>query len=184
MRGRFTSWTGIGVFVRARISFEVFAASRRRASWTLRRSGAGRCKTDLSCTLFGVAIARSAYRLLITLFVLGVVVQFYLAGAGVFRAHGPGKAVDSSAFDPHRTLGDVLIILSVLVLLAALAGRNGRWMFAFALVVLMVVALFVAHASSWGGAFHPVIGLLIFGLSGSMAGAAWRAHRAAASGAP
>jgi hypothetical protein len=96
-----------------------------------------------------VSVARTAYRLLITLLVLGVVVQFYLAGAGVFRAHGPGKAVDSSTFDPHRALGDVLIILSLLVLLAALAVRNGRWMFAFALVVLMVVALLVAQASSW-----------------------------------
>jgi NAD/NADP transhydrogenase beta subunit len=130
-----------------------------------------------------VAVVRTAYRLLITLFVLGVVVQFYLAGAGVFRAHG-GKAVDSSAFDPHRVLGDVLIILSVLVLLAALAARNGRWMFTLALVVLMVVALFVAHASSWGGAFHPVVGLLIFGLSGWMAGAAWRPQRAAGPSAP
>jgi NAD/NADP transhydrogenase beta subunit len=131
-----------------------------------------------------VSAARTAYRLLITLFVLGVVGQFYLAGAGVFRAHGPGKAVGSSTFDPHRALGNVLIILSVLVLLAALAARNGRWRFALALVVLMVVALFVAHASSWGGAFHPVIGLLIFGLSGWMADAVWRAHRVAGPSAP
>jgi hypothetical protein len=128
--------------------------------------------------------ARTAYRLLITLFVLGVVVQFYLAGAGVFRTHGPGKAVDSRAFDPHRALGDVLIILSLLVLLAALAARNGRWRFALALVVLMVVALFVAHASSWGGALHPLIGLLIFGLSGWMAGAVWQADRLAGPSTP
>jgi hypothetical protein len=141
-------------------------------------------RADAPCTLFDVSVARTAYRLLITLFVLAVVVQFYVAGAGVFRAHGPGKAVDSSAFDPHRALGDVLIILSALVLLAALVARNGRWMFALALVVLMVVALFVAHASSWGGAFHPVIGLLIFGLSGWMAGAVWQAHRVAGPSAP
>ncbi len=124
--------------------------------------------------------ARAAYRWLLTLFVLGVVVQFYLAGAGVFRAKGPGDMTESSAFDPHRVLGDLLVLVSLLIVIAALfIGDNRRRGMAFALLVLMVVTSFVAHAPSWGGAFHPVIGLLIAGLAGSMAGAAWRGHRAA-----
>jgi hypothetical protein len=121
--------------------------------------------------------ARAAYRILVTIFVAGVVVQFYLAGAGVFRAKGPGDAVDSGAFNPHRALGDILIVLSLLVMIAAAFARDGTWRPALALFVLMIVTMFVAHAPSWGGAFHPLFGLAIAGLAGSMTGAAWRRHR-------
>jgi len=42
-----------------------------------------------------------------SLLVVALLVQFFLAGAGVFRADG-GAARDSSAFDPHRANGMVI----------------------------------------------------------------------------
>src|SRR5207248_8274885 len=80
---------------------------------------------------FGVMrAARIIYRYLTALFLADVLLQFFLAGAGVFSA-GPGTAArDSSALDPHRGNGMLVMILALLLLAAALAARNGRWRWA------------------------------------------------------
>lgn len=71
----------------------------------------------------------TAHRLLVDAFLVGVAVQFFLAGLGVFRAKPAGtqRLAASSAFDPHRTLGNALIFLAVVILvLAVWAARQLR----------------------------------------------------------
>src|SRR5438132_2726386 len=103
--------------------------------------------------------ARGAYRYLTAVLVLDVLVQFFLAGAGVFRADG-GEARDSSAFDPHRANGMIIQGIAFLVLISAIAARNGRWRVALAAFVLSVVqgALTIA---GWAGGLHALGGLAL-----------------------
>src|SRR5437016_11624622 len=84
------------------------------------------------------------------LFVLGLFVQFYLAGRGAFGA---------SRYSAHRTFGDVLHLVTPLILLLTLLHRRTRnrvdVALAIALIVLFEVQLALAdleHPSV--GAFH------------------------------
>src|SRR6266536_2228134 len=70
------------------------------------------------------------YRILITLFAVAVVVEFFLAGLGIFRAmpgeHAPvSHETFSGKFDLHAALGWFLIggaLLLLIVILVAWAG--------------------------------------------------------------
>jgi uncharacterized protein DUF6220 len=102
---------------------------------------------------------------LTALFLLGVVVQFYLAGRGVFRA--------SSDFDAHKTVGDILHLVSIVILLASIAipaTRNRVDIgLAFALFVLMTIQVILGdfeHPEL--GALHPVNALLVMGAAGGI----------------
>ena len=56
--------------------------------------------------------ARIIYRYMTAIFIADVLLQFFLAGAGVFSA-GPGTAArDSTALDPHRANGMLVTLLS------------------------------------------------------------------------
>lgn len=122
--------------------------------------------------------ARTAYRYLTVILAADVVVQFFLAGAGVFRADG-GKASDSSAFDPHRANGTAFQILALLLFIAAAVGQRNRRNLAGLLFGLSVVQGFLA-ISGWAGGLHPVVGLGLAGLVGWLAHDAWRGRTAAA----
>lgn len=56
-----------------------------------------------------------------------MVLPFFLGDAGVFSAGQGTLARDSSAFGPHRVNGLAVRLLALLLLVAALAARNGRW---------------------------------------------------------
>jgi Family of unknown function (DUF6220) len=109
--------------------------------------------------------ARLGYRILAGLFVAGAVVQFYLAGLGVF---GTG-----AAFGVHATVGTILAFASVVLLVLAgvlaLGGRVARRSAGLAalLVVLMVVQYALVELFSGAvpalAALHPVNGLLVLG---------------------
>jgi hypothetical protein len=97
---------------------------------------------------------------LIAVFLAGVVVQFYLAGRGVFRA--------SSNFDAHKTVGDILHPLSFVIFIASVAipaTRNRVDIgLGFALFVLMTIqAILGDFKHPELGALHPVNGLLVLG---------------------
>lgn len=126
---------------------------------------------------------RAAYRYLLTLFLVGVAVQFFLAGLGAFRAqHGAehGNVADAQFahfFHPHVVLGNVLLVIGIVVFLAALVGRLGRrWILpALALPVLVELQfVFADHGPAWFRAFHVLNALVIAGVAGSQTGLVWR----------
>lgn len=128
-------------------------------------------------------MARSAFRILLTLFLVGVAVQFFLAGLGAFRAqhgtdHGTiGDSQFAHYFDPHRANGNVLLILAVVVFLAALVARMGRrWvLIALSLPVLVELQFVFANTGpSWFRALHVLNAFVIAGIAGSHTGIAWR----------
>jgi lysylphosphatidylglycerol synthetase-like protein (DUF2156 family) len=110
------------------------------------------------------------YRALAWLFVAGAVIQFFLAGLGVFGA---------ASFGPHMTVGKLLwlasLILLVLAAILALSGglSRGRVGLAALLFVLMVVQWSLIEAFSKGApalaALHPVNGLLVLSVAFALA---------------
>jgi Family of unknown function (DUF6220) len=125
--------------------------------------------------------ARIIYRYLTGLFLADVLLQFFLAGAGVFSA-GPGTAArDSSALDPHRMNGMVVMILALLLLITALVARNGRWKWALPLFVLTLLQPVLAIAGAAGG-LHVLNAAFILGLGGMLTYRAWRGNRLQPSG--
>jgi hypothetical protein len=117
--------------------------------------------------------ARLIYRYLTALFLADVLLQFFLAGTGVFSA-GPGPAArDSTALDPHRSNGGVVMLLALLLLIAALAARNGRWKLALPLFLLTLLQPVLAIAGAAGG-LHVLGAVAILGLGSLLAFRAWR----------
>jgi lysylphosphatidylglycerol synthetase-like protein (DUF2156 family) len=106
------------------------------------------------------------YRGLALLFLAGAVLQFFLAGLGVFRA---------ASFGPHQTVGRLLwlasLILLVLAVILALSGglSRGRMGLAALLFALMVVQWSLVAAFSQRApalaALHPVNGLLVLSVA-------------------
>lgn len=123
--------------------------------------------------------AWGALRYVTSLFFLGVVVQFFLVGYGLFAMKHGATIDDAKSLDPHRGLGWILsefgsILMLILVLLARPARRLlGAW------ILLAVLAFFQAVLASsgyhhWGlGMFHPVNAIILLGLSGGLAHYAW-----------
>jgi hypothetical protein len=98
------------------------------------------------------------------LFILGLLVQFYLAGRGVFGA---------SSFSAHKDFGDVLHILTPVILVLTLVNRVTRnrvdVIHSVLLILLYEVQLALADLDHPNvGAFHPVNALLLLGVSYSL----------------
>jgi hypothetical protein len=110
------------------------------------------------------------YRGLALLFVAGAMLQFFLAGLGVFGV---------ASFDPHKTVGKLLglasLILLVLAAILALTGglSRGRVGLAALLFALMVLQWSLVEAFSVSApvlaALHPVNGLLVLGVAFALA---------------
>ena len=128
------------------------------------------------------AVRRGAWvalRYVTTLFFLGVVVQFFLVGYGLFAMKHGATIDNAKSLDPHRGLGWILsefgsILMLLLVLLAWPARRLlGAW------ILLAVLAFFQAILAAsgyhhWGlGMFHPVNAVILLALSGRLAHLAW-----------
>lgn len=102
---------------------------------------------------------------------LGVVLQFFLAGVGVFRA---------GTLSAHRTVGNVLIYASIVLLILAVAsvvsGTLDRWnvgLTALLVVLLLLQSLFASdflqERAPLISALHPVNGVLLVYISFSLA---------------
>jgi glycopeptide antibiotics resistance protein len=101
---------------------------------------------------------------LVALFLVALFVQFYLAGRGAFGA---------ASYDAHKDFGDIIHLLPVLILIVTLANRVTRnrtdVIHAVLLLVLFEVQFALADLDHPNvGAFHPVNGLLILGLTFSL----------------
>lgn len=121
-----------------------------------------------------------AYGYLTGLFLLGVLVQVYLAGVGAFGHKQKGDG----AFDPHESLGNVLGIVAVVLLVLALIARESkRTMLAtFVLALLTEVAQHGlaqgGHNDKWVGGLHAFDGMLILGIAAWLF-ISWRGRYAA-----
>ena len=132
------------------------------------------------------AVRRGAWvalRYVTTLFFIGVIVQFFLVGYGLFAMKHGATIDNAKSLDAHRGLGFILTdfgsaLMLILVLLAWPArGLLGRWIL---LVVLAFVQSILATEGfkHWGiGMFHPVNALLLLGLSGHLARYSWMARK-------
>lgn len=108
-----------------------------------------------------------AYRGFAGLFVLGVLVQYFLAGLGVFESE--------SVFEIHATIGLILGGVALVVLLLAggltMSGELDRTTAGMAglLVTLMIVQYLLVELFSEAvpplAALHPVNGLLVLGVA-------------------
>ena len=132
---------------------------------------------------------RTIYRYWTALLLLAVLVQIGAAGYGAFNAAekvDPGPLREDSfddGFDFHNGFGYIIFLGSLILLLLALGGRLGKQRVLQALAAPVLVAIQIVLA--WAGEDHPVVGifhplvaLLIAGLTGSLAFAAWRRVRA------
>lgn len=113
------------------------------------------------------------YRYLTAVFTADVLLQFFLAGAGVFSAGGGTAARESGALDPHRANGMAVTLLALLMLAAALMARNGRWRWALPLFLLTLLQPVLAIAGAAGG-LHVLNAVAILGTGGVLAYRAWR----------
>jgi hypothetical protein len=98
---------------------------------------------------------------LVLVFLVGIPVQFYLAGRGAFGA---------SNYDAHKSVGDLLHLVTVLAFLATFFGadmRNGRDIgLGFGLFALMTIqAIIPSFKHPEIGALHPLNAILLLGLA-------------------
>ena len=139
---------------------------------------------------------RAIYRWWITLLFLAVIVQIAAAAYGAFYSadklgdqsgSDEQKMISEKAFEHgfgfHNGFGYIIFLASVLLLVIALIARLGRRrvLFALAVPVAFAIQIVLAWASESVhaiGILHGLNALVIFGLTGSMTGVAWRRHRA------
>jgi hypothetical protein len=106
----------------------------------------------------GLSIAYSALGWLVV--ALGVL-QFFLAGLGIFGAE---------SFDAHKSVGFILHGITILVFLLAIAGPRtgqdiGMGFVLAALTTLQISLPSLRDDAPWLAAFHPVLALLVLGLA-------------------
>jgi hypothetical protein len=134
-----------------------------------------------------VAALRTIYRYWAWLVFIGIVVQVGLAGYGAFYAanklDGEGKTIDEDVFfdgfGAHAGIGYLVVLLTLLLLILAFAGRvRGRPLqmvgLLFGLMILQVLLAWFGFEAPVIGFFHPVNALALFLLSGWLALTEWR----------
>ena len=131
------------------------------------------------------AVRRGAWvalRYVTTIFFLGVILQFFFVGFGLFGMKD-GETIDNAkSLDAHRAFGFILadggaILLLVLALLAWPTPRKllGAWILLAVLAFFQPVLADFGH--KWVGMFHPVNAIILLGLSGRLAYYAWTTGR-------
>ena len=105
--------------------------------------------------------ATAVYHWAALLIAVGAVVQFFLAGVGVFGA---------DSFEAHEGLGWILHTAAILVLIGAIVGPRTRRAILMSIVFLVVFTIQVMlpgarDDSPWLAAFHPLLALGVLGLA-------------------
>ncbi len=93
---------------------------------------------------------------------IAVGMQFFLAGLGLFGA---------ATLQPHRMVGSLLIPVTLVLFLLALAGRLGSAVIGMsaALFVLTVVQSMLPRGPALIAAFHPVNALILLFIARALA---------------
>ena len=95
------------------------------------------------------------------IFLAGLLLQLYLAGAPMFGA---------ASFEPHRMLGSALTILAILFPVLALMGRLGRQRIGLSMLLVFLIIVQAMLPSLRGSAsgiaaLHSVNALALMGVS-------------------
>jgi hypothetical protein len=102
-----------------------------------------------------------SFRLLSYLFLIGVVIQFFLAGYGMTDLGNEG-------LDEHRDFGFIVLhIIPLLMFGAAIWAKMGRVTIIMVIVLFILIGIqpfFASEDRDWVRALHVVNGLLIFTL--------------------
>ena len=132
----------------------------------------------------GAAVAQ---RYLVSLYFLGVIVQFFLVGYGLF-AMKKGDTIDkANSLNAHRDFGWALTqdggLLLLLATLIAWQKPLRQWVVPFVVLCLLGFPLQPLLAAGgvhhkFVGMFHPVNAILLLGLSGFLTRRAWETLRA------
>lgn len=115
--------------------------------------------------------ARRGYVLFAGAFVIGVLIQVYLAGMAVF--------MDPTYWDLHTTFVHILELIPAIMLVLAALGRF-LWKMKllpvglFALIIVQY-ATAIGFSGSVVAALHPVIALVLFGLAAITTRKSWHA---------
>jgi hypothetical protein len=125
-------------------------------------------------------------RYVVTLYFIGVIVQFFLVGYGLFGMKHGATIDNAKSLDAHRGFGFILveIIGGVLLIVTLIAWQKplGRKVGLYVLLcldgVLQAILATTGYHHKWVGMFHPVNALVLLGLSGSLAFRSWREARA------
>jgi hypothetical protein len=117
----------------------------------------------LETTKQRIRIGRLVYLVLAIIFALSVTTQFFLAGMAVF--------ISPVNWVKHMTFVHLFgFNIPIFMLVAAFIGALPRWAYWQLLGILISVFLMyftanITGVSSWFGAMHPVIAILLFILS-------------------
>lgn len=128
-------------------------------------------------------VAWVALRYVTTIFFLGVVVQFFLVGYGLFAMKHGATIDNAKSLDAHRGLGWILsefgsILMLILVLLAWPARRLLVAWIVLAVLAFLQAILASAGYKHWGfGMFHPVNAVILLALSGRLAHYSWTTRK-------
>ncbi len=127
-----------------------------------------------------------ALRYVTAIFFVGVIVQFFLVGYGLFDMKHGATIDNAKSLDAHRGLGWILaefgaILILILVLIAWPRVKLLLSWIALAVLAFVQGILGAAGFNHWVlGMFHPVNALILLGLSGYLAHSQWRAPRSPA----
>jgi magnesium-transporting ATPase (P-type) len=117
------------------------------------------------------------------IFFVGVIVQFFLVGYGLFDMKHGATIDDAKSLDAHRAVGFLLsdlgaLLILILVLLAWPSGKLlGLWILLAVLAFVQGILATVGFNHWVVGMFHPVNALVVLGLSGYLAHSQWKAPR-------
>jgi hypothetical protein len=119
-----------------------------------------------------------AYHWIALIITAGLVVQFFLAGVGVFGAE---------SFDAHKNMGFILHTASVLILIAAIIGPRDRKSILFSIAFIVVFTIQISLPGTdepWVAAFHPLLALVVLGMAAHIGMPAISRRRAASAPRP
>ncbi len=137
----------------------------------------------MSSVRHGAAVVQ---RYLVSLYLVGVIAQFFLAGLGLFGMQAGSNIDNAKSLDPHRgvgfitveVVGGLLLIVTLVAWQSPLRQKVGLYVL---LVALGIVQAFLASEGfhhKLVGMFHPVNAVVLLGLSGALARQAWQEARA------
>ena len=99
------------------------------------------------------------HQLMTVLILLGIMIEFYFAGLGIFHAQ---------SFQLHMVTGEILWGASLALFVISLIGMIGRKLIGFSLllfVLLFIQPILVQADQSFIQAFHLINALLIFAVT-------------------